>query len=402
MSLPDSPDPASLQAENNSLRRQVFDLTAALGRLKETSDMYRMVADTAADAILCADGNLELVYANPSAGTLLKIAPARLVGKPFEAILTPEGGNSLRQDLQQRMGSAGPSLRWSDVELTIVTAEEVQIPVDVSFGAVRSQDGHYRLTIFMRDARPRKRLEQESRERQSALAHANRLKSVGELAAGLAHELNQPLSAVCLHADLTSNLLDNNGDPADIRENTEIIAHQAERAAGIIAVLREMIRKNEPRQRQLDANETVRSVIRLLNSELHSRRVQLELQLAEGLPPVLADRTQIEQILVNLLQNAAESIAAADTPERTIRVETRHSGQSIEFEVTDSGPGLPADDPSRVFENFYTTKSSGLGIGLGICKSIATMHRGQMLARNIPTGGASFVLTLPQMEDRGE
>lgn len=402
MSIPDAPDPASLQAENNSLKRQVFDLTAALGRLKETSDMYRMVADTAADAILCADGNLELVYANPSAGTLLKIAPARLVGKPFESILTPEDGRTLRQDLQQRMASALPSLRWSDVELTIVTAEEEQIPVDVSFGAVRSQDGHYRLTIFMRDARPRKRLEQESRERQSALAHANRLKSVGELAAGLAHELNQPLAAVCLHADLTSNLLDNNGDPADIRENTEIIAHQAERAAGIIAVLREMIRKNEPRQRQLDANETVRSVIRLLNSELHSRRIQLELQLAEGLPPVLADRTQIEQILVNLLQNAAESIAAADSPERTIRVETRHSGQAIEFEVTDSGPGLPADDPSRVFENFYTTKSSGLGIGLGICRSIAAMHRGQMLARNVSTGGASFVLTLPQMEERGE
>jgi len=401
MPLSDVPDHAQLHAENETLRRQVLDLSAAVARLKETSDMYRMVADTAADAILCADEHLEVIYANPSAGELLQRAPARLVGKSLEKILIESDYHRLQTDFQQRTASGQSPLRWSDVELTVRTADEELIPVDVSFGAVRSPDGNYRVSLFMRDARPRKKLEEESRERQSALAHANRLKSVGELAAGLAHELNQPLSAVCLHADLTSNQLPETGVPAEVRENLEIIASQAERAAGIIAVLREMIRKNEPRQQPLDVNEAVHAVIRLLRSEIESRKIQLELNLASHLPQVSADRTQIEQILLNLLQNAAEAIPAApETKRRRICLETRVEDGFVVADVCDTGPGLPADDPQRVFENFYTTKSSGLGIGLGICRSIATLHRGQMLTRNNADGGACFSLLLPAREEQ--
>lgn len=392
-----SPTPTEevLQQENRQLRQQLIDLSAAVSRLKETSDLYRIVADTAADAILCINEEDEIIYANPSTKTLLGHSPARLIGRRLTTLIPPEYHARHHKGFRQFISSGEKSIRWSGVELVVLHADGSHIPVEVSFGAVQGEDGHYRFSGFIRDSRPRKRLEKESRDRLAALAHANRLKSVGELASGLAHELNQPLSAVCLYADLALAQVEELKLESTLRENLEMTVAQAERAADIIRILRELIRKNEPRREPVDLNSAINAVVQLMRSEIDSRSIQLHLQLSEIMPAIHADRTQIEQIVLNLIQNALEAISVDEKNERKISVQTEVIDSLAHVIVTDSGCGLPEGNEQQVFENFFSTKKEGLGIGLGICRSIAEMHQGQILARNHEPAGACFTLILP-------
>ncbi len=399
MSVP-TPTPEDLLKQNRQLRRQVVDLTAAVGRLKETSDLYRIVADTAADAILCVDEQGEIIYANPSSKTLLGYSPASLIGKSLFDLIGEEHRHIPRRAVQSFLSTGEEPDNWSGMELNVISSDGSLIPVDVSFGEVRGEDGHYRFSGYLRDLRPRKKLEEQARERLSALAHANRLKSVGELASGLAHELNQPLSAICLYADLAltqARELTEETDP--LLDGLETIVTQAQRAAQIISLLRELIRKNEPRRQPIDLNAAVQAVLHLLKSELETRRIQLTVRLADEQPQIDADRTQVEQIVLNLVQNAMDAMEDVLPAQRRIEIMSQATTDMVELHVVDSGCGLPEGGEQQVFENFFTTKAQGIGIGLGICRSIAEVHRGRILAENATPQGARFILQLPRHQD---
>ncbi|MCG6155166.1 two-component system sensor histidine kinase NtrB [Rubinisphaera margarita] len=399
MSVP-TPTPEELLQQNRQLRRQVVDLTAAVGRLKETSDLYRIVADTAADAILCVDEQGEIIYANPSSKTLLGYSPASLIGKSLFNLVSEEHRAIPKQAVESFLSTGEEPGNWSGMELDVISSDGTPVPVEVSFGEVRGEDGHYRFSGYLRDLRPRRKLEEQARERLSALAHANRLKSVGELASGLAHELNQPLSAICLYADLAlTQARELTEDSAPLLDGLETIVTQAQRAAEIISILRELIRKNEPRRQPIDLNAAVQAVLHLLKSELETRRIQVTVQLSDEDPQIDADRTQVEQIVLNLLQNAMDAMEDVIPAQRTIQIISQVNDDLVELQIVDSGCGLPEDGEQQVFENFFTTKAQGIGIGLGICRSIAEMHRGRILAENASPQGARFTLQLPRHQD---
>ncbi|MEZ6073943.1 MAG: ATP-binding protein [Pirellulales bacterium] len=230
------------------------------------------------------------------------------------------------------------------------------------------------------------------------LAQASRVSTMNELTAGIAHELNQPLAAIATYAHLANARL--HGNSVDqIQYATELLGKieaQAYRAGDIIKRLRQLVTKNELTLDVVDFNDVVREAIEMCSARAAELRQRIDICLALGLPPVHADVVQVRQSVVNLVVNALEANAAGNQRDNAVTVATSLRGdQQVCVTVSDNGPGLPADLPSKVFEPFYSTKSYGMGIGLAICKSISEAHGGKISARNNPGRGATFTLQLP-------
>ncbi|MBA4191078.1 MAG: hypothetical protein C0467_24095 [Planctomycetaceae bacterium] len=258
------------------------------------------------------------------------------------------------------------------------------------------------LGILRRRASMERELAEERvKEHQADLAHLGRLSLLGQLAAGLAHELNQPLAAVCLQADIAARLAD---PGATVRPELAgvlaEIADQSSRAAEIVRSIRRMARRTEPGNDPIDLNDAVRTVVRMLDWHAHRSGVTVTLKLAgELLGPVFGDRVQVEQVLFNLIQNAIESIVERGNGARTVTVETAGDGDMVTVTVRDTGVGLA--NPERVFERFYTTKPNGMGMGLAISRSIIEAHGGSMRAAAVDGCGAEFSFTLPVARKEG-
>ena len=240
----------------------------------------------------------------------------------------------------------------------------------------------------------RERLERESR---AQLTHLSRVATLGELSGGIAHELNQPLTAILSNAQAARSFLANKtADPELLAEILEDIIVADQRAGHVIDRLRAMFKRGETHFEPLGMNTLVREVATLAHGDLTTRGVQLDLQLAEGLPRVKGDRVQLEQVLLNLVMNASEAMAGCPQRERIVAVRTLATGRKVHVNVIDRGSGFDVP-PSKLFEAFYTTKPNGLGLGLSISKSIVGAHGGQLWATTLRGGGASLLVTLPAL-----
>jgi len=304
-----------------------------------------------------------------------------------------------------------------EVELALAGAVERGEPYEVEF-RLRNPDGALRcirsrgapqLDAHGRPARvlgitvdisERRRREQQIREQRQELAHLGRVAMLGELSGAITHELNQPLTTVLSNAQAAQQLLDcEQPDLVEIRAILADIVAENKRAGEIIRRLRTLLKKGEISPQELDVNELVLEVIGLEHSDLIARNVFVTTQLADKLPPVRADRVQIQQVLLNLMMNAGDAMVDNLAGERLIRIGTCCENGFVQVLVSDSGPGLPPREPERIFEAFFTTKEQGLGLGLTICRSIVSAHGGELHARD--TGqGAVFTIALPSVEVR--
>ena len=243
----------------------------------------------------------------------------------------------------------------------------------------------------------RKRSEEIARVQQSELARMSRIASMGEMATTLAHQLGQPLSATLnyLHGCLLrmeSGQFDQQGITSAIQN---AIRH-TEQAGEIIQHVRRFVRKHEPERFQLHClNDQLARCIEFLRFELNHKEVAIELITDERLPLVPFDRIEIEQVMMNLIKNAIESMQHLLREERKVRVASRQRGKFVYVDISDSGPGVPDDIRSRIFEPFFTTKSDGVGFGLVICASIIESHGGKLSQKNLPGQGATFTFSLP-------
>jgi signal transduction histidine kinase len=237
-------------------------------------------------------------------------------------------------------------------------------------------------------------LEHESR---AQLTHLSRVATLGELSGGIAHELNQPLTAILSNAQAARHFLgDKPGDRAMLAEILEDIITADQRAGHVIERLRAMFKRGETQFERVDLNALVREVGTLTRGDLTTRGVEVTLRLASHLPEVQGDRVQLEQVLLNLMMNAAESMALCPQKDRVITVHTLATASKVHLNVVDRGPGfsVPA---TKLFEAFYTTKPKGLGLGLSISRTIITAHGGRLWASTRRGGGASFLITLPAL-----
>jgi hypothetical protein len=253
------------------------------------------------------------------------------------------------------------------------------------------------------DVTERKRAQEEHerlRQLESDLAHMNRLSMMGELAGSLAHEITQPIAAAHNNARAALNFLDRQPpDLGEVREALGSIVGDADRAGDIIDRIRDHIKKAPPRKHRLDLNEAIDEVIVLARSAIAKNGVSVQTRLTKGLAPVEGDRVQLQQVILNLILNAVEAMSSVDEGARELSINTGQSGTNgVVVAVRDSGPGIDPERRGRVFDAFYTTKSSGVGMGLSICRSIIDAHGGRLWAEANQPRGAVFQFTLPSQE----
>jgi PAS domain S-box-containing protein len=247
----------------------------------------------------------------------------------------------------------------------------------------------------------RKRAEEALRSAQAELAHANRVATMGQLTASVAHEVSQPIAATILNAQAASRWL--SAQPPNLDEVRQIlgqIADDSKRAGDVIDRIRALIKKAPPRKESLEINEAVLEILALTRSEMTQNGVSVLTQLAEGLPLIQADRVQLQQVILNLIINAVEAMSGAGEGERKLLISTGADvPNGVLVSVRDSGPGLDPVNVEHLFDAFYTTKSSGLGMGLSICRSIIEAHGGRIWARANEPRGAIFHFTVPLERD---
>ena len=242
----------------------------------------------------------------------------------------------------------------------------------------------------------RRRAERDSQAQRQQLTHLSRVSMLGQLSGGIVHELRQPLTAILSNAQAAQHFITNkNADPQLLGEILQDIIAADQRAGDVIRRLHALFRRDEGRTEPIDANELVRDVLRILNSDLVVRGVHLESDLAETLPAVEGDRVELQQVLLNLLMNASEAMAGVPEGQRQLVVRTHAKAGGVQISVQDNGTGFTPEQYERLFEPFYTTKPHGLGLGLSICRAIVRAHGGRLWGSGVPGHGSTFHVLLP-------
>src|SRR4029077_1348837 len=247
-------------------------------------------------------------------------------------------------------------------------------------------------------AREREISDQErSAATQAELARVSRLTTMGQMAASIAHEINQPLAGVVNNANAGLRWLTNRPPNIDeVGAALRRIVNDGERGSGIIESIRAMLKKDDRKRVKLDLNELIRDVMRLSKGQFQRHGVSIRSELADNLPTVSADRVQLQPVILNLLMNAAEATASNSNRERLVCVRSeKHDGDWVRISVEDSGTGIKPEDEKRIFEAFFTTKADGMGMGLSICRSIVQSHGGRITAARAMLRGSVFQVILP-------
>ncbi|MGA9388972.1 MAG: ATP-binding protein, partial [Candidatus Sulfotelmatobacter sp.] len=246
------------------------------------------------------------------------------------------------------------------------------------------------------DIEDRRRAEEQLRQAQEDLARVTRVVAMGELAAAIAHEVNQPLTAIVTNANFSLRQLNSaTPDTDELRGAITEIVNDGTRAAAVISRIRGLLTRGAPKATEVDINQIIQDVLLLLRYELNRNRISLRTELASDLPPVQGDPVQLQQVLINLIMNAIESLrASADRP-REILIRSAKNPEGILVQVEDSGLGVRPEQADRIFEPFFTSKPQGVGMGLSISRSIVESHGGRLWAAPGELYGAGFQFTVP-------
>jgi two-component system sensor kinase FixL len=324
-------------------------------------------------------------------GELVGNAVEKLVPERFRARLPGHRSGFFATPRPRAMGAGH--------ELFALRRDGTEFPVELGLSPIESAEGTLVLVVFV-DITARKLAQAEALRQRVELAHVARISTMGALASSLAHELNQPLSAILSNAQAASRFLaDTTPNLTEVRGALEDIANDTKRAGQVIRQMRALVRKDEPQMEPLDLNRIIPDVVRLLHSDMLIRKVQIALELDPSLRLTNGDNVQLQQVLLNLLLNAFD--AMKDVPEsgRTVILRTlQPEPAQIRVEVRDCGTGISPERLVKLFEPFLSSKRDGLGLGLSISHSIIQAHRGRIWAENNPDQGATFYFTLPVHE----
>jgi signal transduction histidine kinase len=255
------------------------------------------------------------------------------------------------------------------------------------------------IAALLREHRRRKFSEVQSRQRMAELAHVNRFSTAGELTASIAHEINQPLGAILTNAETVKAILKSpSPDVAELNEIVDDILKDDRRASEVIQRMRSLLKKAPFELKNLDVNDVVRETLGFLSSLAVGRKFELTSGITPDALPILGDRIQLQQVILNLVVNGIDAMKDTPTENRIIRIRTSRVEEFAELSVSDRGPGIPGDKLKEVFEPFFTSKAEGMGMGLSIARTIIEAHHGVISARNQVHGGASFRIRLPLVQ----
>ena len=373
------------------------DITARV-QAEENKRRLAEVVEANPDPVLFIDPAGGVSYLNPAARRLLGLLPAE--GMPALAdFLTAQVLATLESNGWHSAEAQG---LWSHETRLLPLNGEPSVPVSLLLLAHRSTAGERFFSLVARDMRERELREAQQRHHQDEMAHTARLVTLGELASGIAHEINQPLAAVVNYANASQRYLQSlDSNPAAVErvaQGLERINLHANHAAQVIKRLRGFLRKGRRNLQALDISEVARQAVSLCAWEAGERNVTIELQLPESLPWVYADRVLLEQVLLNLLRNAidANNEQLPGQPSRIILQAQTLDGATLQISVQDQGPGVSAGELEQLFTPFYTSKAEGLGLGLSMSRSIVEGFGGELNARP-QTSGLLMCCCLPLM-----
>jgi two-component system sensor kinase FixL len=352
-------------------------------------ELLASIVESSQDAVIGKTLDGVVTSWNKAAEEIFGYLQQEILGRPIVLLFPPELTAEESMILQQvRSGE-----RIAHYETVRLHKNGARLDVSLSVSPIRDRAGHViGASKIVRDITEQKAMRLRLADVQSQLLHVSRLNDMGQLASAFAHELNQPLSAVSAYVGGTRRLIVA-GDTERAIEGCDRAAAQVARAAEVIRRLREFVSKGEGHRQAEDLGEVIKETVSLMLVDAQREGLETQVRLAEDARVAIIDKVQVQQVLVNLLRNAAEAMAGASR--KRIHVVTRRQGDRIEIEVADSGPGIAEDVLARLFQPFTTTKASGMGVGLSLCRSIVETQGGEISAANSASGGAVFRFTVP-------
>jgi PAS domain S-box-containing protein len=356
------------------------------------------------DAIFVRDMNGTVKYWNRGAEELYGWPAEQAVGRVILELLNTIFEVPLER-IEEEVIAAG---RWEG-ELVQTKKDGSQVVVASRWSLQRDEhSAPVAMLVINNDITERKRAEAEAREKdqryrdmQMALAHANRVATMGLLTASIAHEVNQPLAGVVTNAEACLNWLDRETPNLEaVRRSVKWVIEDGNRAIEVIRRVRALANKTEIERLPLDVNDVVREAIGLTQREIFGHQVSLRMELAPALPTILGDRVQLQQVIINLVINGIEAMqSVADRPRELLIRSRQDEEELVLVSLTDCGVGISAQNADRLFNAFFTTKSDGMGMGLSICRSIMEAHGGRLWATANTPHGATFQFALPVNAD---
>jgi PAS domain S-box-containing protein len=363
---------------------------------KQAEEKFRLATEASPSGILLVNDQGRLVLVNSQIENLFGYRREELVGKPVD-ILVPERFAN-QHPTQRATFFAAPTARAMGAgrELFARRKDGSEFPVEIGLNPIQTPEGILVLAAVV-DISARKVAEEEALRHREDLGHLSRVAVMGELTASIAHELNQPLSGIVSNASAGQRFIDR-GD-VDLHELRDLLADivaDGRRAGDVIRGIQSMVKKSIPAEQRVNLNELVTNVLQMVkpNAMLHS--CELQTLLDPNLPAIEANPIQLQQVLINLVINSLDAMRNTPRSRRKVVVTTERNGDdTICTSVRDYGVGIPEEARDRIFDHFFTTKAEGLGMGLGIVRSIVESHGGTVAAENVEGGGARFHFTLP-------
>lgn len=353
---------------------------------------FAALLDAAVDGILVIDDQGRIETFNAAAERLFGYTADELRGRNIR-VLMPEPYRSSHDDyLRHYLTTGEKRIIGIGREVSAQRRDGTVFPIELSVGEVMHADAR-RFVGIIRDISERRASERELRQQQERLEHVTRLGTLGEMAAGIAHEINQPLTAIATYAAAAQRMLASGRiDNERLDDVLGKVAAQAERAGQIIERVRELARRQSPAQELCDINVITTEALKLAEVDARYNDAAIEVDLGTNLPRAWLNSIQIQQVVLNLMRNAIE----AGTGRCKIQVRTCARGdEALLIEVEDNGPGVPQELQAEIFNPFFTTRSEGTGMGLSISRSIVASHGGKIEVETGAAGGAVFRVTLP-------
>jgi PAS domain S-box-containing protein len=357
---------------------------------------YQAVLDAALDAVIVIDHRGRMESVNRATARLFGYSGDELPGRTIGMLMSEPYRSEQDSLIERYVRTREPHIIGTTREVIARRSDGSTFAVEFALGEIKGSDPP-RFVGFIRDNTGRHRAEDEVRQMRERLTHFGRIATMGEMATGIAHEINQPLTAIATYAQACQRLLATPLESApDIAEGLAQIESQALRAGEVIRRLRSFVKNREVRREPLDPNQLLDDLLLLAQTDTRHHHVQIRLERGENLPMVQADPVQIQQVVLNLVRNSIDAMLELPHERRIIDLRTRRDENGdIEFTVSDRGTGLDAAARDSLFNPFFTTKSSGTGLGLAISQSIVRAHGGKVWYRENEHGGACFSFSLP-------
>jgi PAS domain S-box-containing protein len=384
---------ADLARLNAYLATENRDRRQAEEALRESEQRLQDIIDNTSAIVSVKDLELRYLLVNREYERRYRVRRDQVRGKTDFDIFPPEVAEAIRLN-DNRVIETGEPIEFEEI---LPSDGREYFHVAAKFLLRDQESTPYAVCGISTDVTERKRAEEALRRAQAALSHITRVMTIGELTASIAHEVNQPLTGIVTNASACLRWLD--GSPPNLyeaRESLTRILRDGRRAADVISRIRALVRKAKSEMAPLNINEALQEVVQLIQFELRKNKVKFDVNLDPRLPPVVADRVQFQQVVLNLLINAIEAMACLEDTSRELRLISRwHEPATVLIAVRDSGIGIGSPPRDELFEAFFTTKSQGMGMGLAISRSIVEAHDGRLWAEPNSDRGATFQFTLP-------